>query len=453
MTAETDKAALRVLAVQGEALDRNLAKAEATAKTADAAIENAERLLASVGQPLPVRKASAGTSLPMRTPRLRTWDEIAAEARVMQPEKVSFADILSPADVAAATGNLSRWKEEFSGLHRLTQFDYAVAGAAGLFAGLADILLVQVPRHPGFLGSSAAEGGWLSNVIKEKFGDLLPDDTIRELERDYKVPYDPSTSQRLDVKVEGLGPRTHRMSSLGHDPVLGWFFGVRDIITGSFSAIGSDGRLVIQSVAGWEPTEYGVGLFVKILEAFQSVAGHMLSDVATKAGLPPPLFGLLQFLQMGGIGDHSIADIARGMYRRGYDLRHFLAGGVTVMIVEVFVRTAWTVRELSEGKSLMDALPVSSRRLQSGLFLSHTVATAINAGKVAVMQNPLSLNWAQWLMFFRYVLPQAHWLLVGRPEAKAAFVREKLEASWGGLDADLTTVWADAFGSEYRAIL
>jgi hypothetical protein len=389
----------------------------------------------------------------MRTPRLRTWEEIVAEARMAQPDEISFADILSPADVVAATGNLSSWKEEFAGLHRLTQFDYAVAGAAGLFAGLADILLVQVPRHPGFLGSSAAEGGWLSNVIKDRFGDLLPEDTIRALEREYGVPYDPSTSQGLDIKVKGLEPWTHRMSSLGHDPVLGWIFGVRDILAGGFTAIGSDGSLVIQSVAGWEPAEYGVGLFVKILEAFQSVAGHMLSDVATKAGLPPPLFGLLQFLQMGGIRDHSISDIARGMYRRGYDFRHFVAGGLTVMIVEVFVRTAWTVRELSEGKSLMDALPVAGRRLQSGLFLSHTVATAINAGKFAVTQNPLSLNWAQWLMFFRYLLPQAHWVLVGRPEARAEFVREKIEVSWGRLDADLSTVWADAFGAEYRAVI
>jgi hypothetical protein len=72
----------------------------------------------------------------------------------------------------------------------------------------------------------------------------------------------------------------------------------------------------------------------------------------TKAGLPPPLFGLLQFVQRGGIGDHSVADIARAMYRSGYDFRHFLAGGASVAIIEVFVRTAWTVRELSEGKKL-----------------------------------------------------------------------------------------------------
>jgi hypothetical protein len=195
-------------------------------------------------------------------------------------------------------------------------------------------------------------------------------------------------------------------------------------------------------------------MFVKVLEAFNLVAGHFVSDVATPAGLPPPLFGLLQFLQQGVIKEHSIADIARGMYRSGYDFRHFLAGGVTVAIIEVFVRTAWTVRELSEGKKLADALPVASHpRLRSGLFLAHSVATAVNAGKVAVTDSPLSLNWAQWLAFFRYLLPQMYWLLVGQEIDRAAFVQEKQDESWKQLDEELAYAWTTAFGPDSQAVL
>jgi hypothetical protein len=453
MNDETEKDVLRVLAVHGETLNRSLAKANAAEAKADTAITDAQRLLEKLGKAIPERKRPELTPSPKETPRLRTWDEIVAEARAEQPGEISFASILGPDDMTEATSHLSRWNSQFAGLHQLTNYDYAVAGAAGIFAGLTDIFLVQIPKHPGFLGGPAAEGGWLSNVIKERFGDLLPEGTIRNLERSFRVPFDPSTSQRLETRVEGLGPRTHRMASLGHDPILGWYFGVRDILAGGFTAIGSDGRLVIQSLPDWEPAEFGVGLFVKILEAFQSVAGHLLSDVATPAGLAPPLFGLLQFLQQGGIGKHSIADVARAMYRSGYDFRHFLAGGVSVAIVEVFVRTAWTVRELSEGKKLIDALPVGGVRLQSGLFLSHSVVTAINAGKVAVTQNPLSINYAQWLAFFRYALPQMHWLLVGRERARAGFVQEKLDESWKQLDQELALVWAKTFGTEPRAVL
>jgi hypothetical protein len=223
------------------------------------------------------------------------------------------------------------------------------------------------------------------------------------------------------------------LNALGHDPLLGWLFGVRDVLMGGFSAIGADGRLVIQTIP---------------LEAFKSVAGHLLSDVTTKAGLPPPLFGLLLLIQRGGIGDHSIADIARAMYRSGYDFRHFLAGGATVAVIEVFVRTAWTVHELSEGKKLAEGLPVAGPRLRSGLFLAHSVATAVNAGKVAITQNPLSINWAQWLAFFRYAIPQMHWLVT-----RAVFIQEKFDQSWKQLDDEFAITWSKAFGSVRPAIL
>lgn len=450
MNGDAEKNALRVLAAQGELLNSSLGKANTAALKAERAISDAEALFGKLGKPLPERSRSKLTPIPTEPPRLRSWEEILDEAESEQPGEFSFADIASPDEMADAN---SDWNSEFARLHQLTCYDYSVAGAAGILAGLVDIILVQVPKHPGFMGGPAAQGGWLSNVIKQRFADLLPKDKIRALESNYPVPFDPSTSHRLAVPIKGLEPWTHRMSSLGHDPLLGWVFGVRDVLMGGFTAIGSDGQLVIQTMPGWEPAEFGVGMFVKILEAFKLVAGHLLSDVATKAGLPPPLFGLLQFLQRGGIGDHSIADIARAMYRSGYDFRHFLAGGASVAMIEVFVRTAWTVHELSEGKKLTEALPVASPRLRSSLFLSHSVATAVNAGKVAITQNPLSINWAQWVAFFRYLIPQVHWLLIARENTQADFVQEKLDESWKQLNAELAITWSNTFGSAGPAVL
>ncbi len=450
MIGDAEKDALRVLAAQGELLNSSLGKANAAALKAERAISDAEALLGKFGEALPERNRSKLTPFPAEPPLLRSWAEIADEAMNEQPGDFSFAGIASLDEMADAN---SDWNSEFASLHRLTCYDYATAGAAGILAGLVDIFLVQVPKHPGFLGGPADAGGWLSNVIKERCAGLLPEDAIHHLERNYRVPFDRPTRHGLAIPIEGLGPLTHRMNSLGHDPLLGWVFGVRDILMGGFTAIGSDGKLVIQTNPRWEPAEFGVGFFVEVLEAFKLVAGHLLSDVATKAGLPPPLFGLLQFLQRGGIRDHSIADIAREMYRSGYDFRHFLAGGASVAIIEVFVRTAWTVRELSEGKKLTEALPVASPRLRSSLFLSHSVATAVNAGKVTITQNPLSINWAQWMAFFRYLIPQMHWLLIAREGARAAFVQEKLDELWKQLDAELAITWSNIFGSVGPAVL
>jgi hypothetical protein len=95
--------------------------------------------------------------------------------------------------------------------------------------------LVAIPARAGLLNGTPITGGWLSNAAKGSFARLLPPDTIRWLEDNFPVPYDPSTNFGLESLVKGLGPRTHRMQSLGHDPILGWFFGVRDILDGTFA--------------------------------------------------------------------------------------------------------------------------------------------------------------------------------------------------------------------------
>jgi hypothetical protein len=455
MTGDRDKQkdTLRVMAVQGETLSRELGKAKADAVKADKAINDAEALLRRLGATPPTRGRSPLEPLVARPPQIRSWEEIAEEARESNPSDFSIEDILERHDIEAMNSRLAGWNAECAGVHELTSYDYIVAGAAGSLAAIADIFLVQVPKHPGFLGHSAADGGWLSNIVKERFGELLPEELIEQLEIDYPAPYDASTNSKLHRRIAGLGPRSHRMQSLGHDPLLGWIFGVRDILAGEFTAIGSDGRIIIQDISGGEADEAGVGLFVEIAQALLTVGGHLASDVATAAGLPPPLFGLLQFLQQKPIAGHSISDIARAMYRSGYDFRHFLAGGATVAIIEVIVRLSWTVRELQQGKTLLEAIQITGPRLRTTLLIAHTVAAAANAGKIYFTANPLSLDWAQWLAFFRYLLPQAHWLLVGQENARAEVVRNRLDDSWKQIDDDFAATWAAIFASRGPAVM
>jgi hypothetical protein len=243
---------------------------------------------------------------------------------------------------------------------------------------------------------------------------------------------------------------------VGHDPILGWVFGVSDILAGQFTAVGKDGSVIIQPTVpgGDDAEEITVNIFAKVIDAFRTVGGHMLSDVATPAGLPPPLFVLSQFIQSGEIGGHNVADIARAMYRSNYDFRHFLAGGLCVGLAEVIVRLAWIVRELGEGKSLKEAMPDASKpRLRSGLLLAHSVGAAVNAGKIAITQNPLALNWAQWLALFRYLVPQMHWLLVEKQNKREVFIQKQLDASWAQFSSELSETWRLTFSDEPIAVL
>jgi len=434
-------------------------KAEAEAvklidERSDAAIENIELLLAQLQSRTtkqPLQMDARPTHL-----MLRSWEKMLAEAQAECVEVPSFDGILSSEEQAATKHRLGAMRAEFEGLHKLRGFDYAMAGTAGILAALADIFLVAIPKHPGFLGSAASEGGWLSNLMKDKFQYLLSPETIAELERAYRVPYDASTNSTLLTAVPGLGPRSHRLHSVGHDPILGWIFGVSDVLAGQFTAVGKDGSIVIQPTAlnSEDVDEVSVHIIVKVIDAFRLVGGHMLSDVATPAGIPPPLFVLSQFIQSGQIAGHSIADIARAMYRSGYDFRHFLAGGLCVALSELVVRVAWIVRELSEGNSLMAAIPVASEpRLRSSLLMAHGVAAAVNAGKIAITQNPLALNWAQWLALFRYLLPQMHWMLVEKQHQRQMFIQDRLELTWAQFSSELSETWKLTFRDAPIAIL
>jgi hypothetical protein len=191
------------------------------------------------------------------------------------------------------------------------------------------------------------------------------------------------------------------------------------------------------------PDEAGENLVIRIVEAFAAVGGHLLSDVATRAGLPPPLFALLQMIQCGNIGGHTVAELARAMYASGYDFRHFLAGGVGFALIECIVRFAWMAGELSAGRPLKESLPIGRKpRLQSSLLLAHSVAAGVNAGKVAITNNPLSVNAAQWMALARYMIPQLHWTMVGKSTARSSFIEQKIDEDFRELRQQMDEAWA-----------
>jgi hypothetical protein len=391
-----------------------------------AAIDETERLLAELGAPLPGRPRETRVSMPPLGP-CPSFDSLLAAS----PADTSLADALTDAEISRVLTDLHAAGEHALGPRTLDLWDLAIAGVAGLLAGVADIVLVGFPRHPSAFGPG---GGILPDAVHKTFGNILPQKTIASLEAAFKVPYDHSTNVMGFQVVDGLFPRSHRYHALGHDPIFGWIVGVADVLHGTMTTIGQDGVLMDQSTG---LPQAGQTLFMGILGALHRVGGHLLSDVATPMGLPSPLMPLVGLFANPVFGAHGreFADTVRSMYLAGYDFRHFLAGGITTAIVEIIVRGAWFVRRRQEGLAVRDALPVASdRRLRRQLLLGHAVAAAVNGGKIAVMQNPCALNWSQWLALFRYLGPEA-WALLHDARVRA-------DAEDVYLDARLTCITA-----------
>lgn len=191
-----------------------------------------------------------------------------------------------------------------------------------------------------------------------------------------------------------------------------------------------------------------------LFEAISKVYLHMLSDVNTPAGLPVPFMALFNKLQFGAIGkdELNISEMVKAMYGQGYDFRHFCAMSIPVMITEVIVRVSYFVKRLSEGNTFVESIPLGLNhekkpKLGTMLFIAHSAATAINAGKVALTENPLDINYPQWLSFARYSIKQLKWVMMDKPQLRDKYVKSILNNEWDILYDDISELWQDVGGN------
>ncbi|MEU8004705.1 hypothetical protein AB0B66_26395 [Catellatospora sp. NPDC049111] len=274
--------------------------------------------------------------------------------------------------------------------------DWAVVLTAGLLATLLDIVLVRIPTKGMKLDD---DGSPLTKWLKEKDrAKNIQDRYLKRFEK-AKVPYDDPTSYATRdpvtgiERVSGMTPSTHRLRSPGHDPVLGFIFGVADIMRGTGTYVEAGGLIQIPTGAD----------HVGLITAFLTQVRHLLSDVYTPAGLPPPLFSLLQLgpvaspFSLGRSKEKATwAEVAADMYKNGYDLRHFFTMGITPGVVSAVIRGYWLLRSYATGGTAAQR-KLEHAKLTSMLLLGHTIATSGTLFKTGVVfgMNPAALNYNQ----------------------------------------------------------
>jgi len=403
-------------------------------------IKESEELLLSLGYDL----SSIPTIENEQTRRVivvRPFSELLDEANRKYPENVNFLDIFTPEEIAANHDYIKALNEEFNAIHRLDAVDITIPAIAGILSGVIDCAFGGFIR----LESGKSIPGPFSEYVQKLFNKAIPADKIAELEKAAKVTYDAANNRNTSVDVDGLSTYFHRIVSLGHDPILGFVFGVMDMLRGTMTTLDFKGKFVIQAMDVYSDRK-AHGLF----EAIAKVFTHMLSDVNTPMGLSVPFMALFNKLQFGVIGEEklNISEMVKAMYYQGYDFRHFMAMSVPVMITEVIVRVSYFVKRLSEGYSFTDAIPFGGNRekkpkLNTMLFIAHSAATAINVGKVALTENPLNINYPQWLAFAKYSVQQLKWVLHDKPQLRERYVMSIINNEWDALHLDITALWKD----------
>ncbi len=437
---ESEQEINRVLKYQSEQLDQIEFP---SSRDIDKNIEQSEEILKSLGIALPDRKqiVSASTNVPVMV--VPSWETLCKDAELAVGTDVVLEDLFTCEELRENERVIRQLNDEYNTVHKLDKFDVAICAGAGMLAALVVILMIGIPQKT----PEGLKGGPLANYVRDYFDKRFPEADMQELvnSKVSKVPYDAQDNRNTSIYVEGLSAYYHRLLSLGHDPFLGFVFGVMDIMSGRMTTIDKAGKIVSQIMPNYaDRTEKD------IFQALAKQIIHFKSDITTSMGLPAPLMGLFNLLQFGSIGEaeQTIAEIVQGMYYEGYDFIHFCTLSIPVLLVEVIVRIGYAIKRIKDGYSVKDSIPFSTNhennpKLGTMLFIAHTAATAVNAGKVYFTQNPMAINYPQWVAFAKYSYQQLKWVLIEKPEARDAYVRGILNDQLDGVYASVDDTFND----------
>lgn len=421
-----------------------------SAMEVDATAAKAEALLNSLGYH-PEEYKGFAPAQQKKVMVVPTWDECCAEAERHVGTGCELESLFTEEELRNNELAIRQLNEEFNTLHRLDAFDISIAAIAGLVGAAVDILLVGIPKKT----PAGLKGGPLSNYIRDYFDKKFPEEEMQKLANSKvsKVPYDAQDNRHTKIHVEGLSAYYHRLLQLGHDPLLGFVFGVADILTGRMTTIDKTGKIVSQVI-----DNYADRRETNVFAALAKQVIHLKTDVTTSMGLPVPLMSLFNLLQFGSVGEEeqTIAEIVQGMYYEGYDFIHFCSMSIPAMLVEVIVRLGYAVKRIKEGHRIKDSIPLSLNRekhpkLATMLFIAHAGAAAANAGKVYFTQNPVAINYPQWLAFAKYSYSQLKWVLLEKPALRDAYVRGKINDELDAVLAETEKTF-ERFSQEYIVV-
>ena len=436
----------KVLAYQDVELKELEKNIEISNEIINKRIDNSKMILSSLGKDSVVDTKTQETYKPKTLLKIPSWDELCIEANKVIKDDIEIECLFTENEIKENKDYILLLNEQYNSIHRLDKYDYIISGSAAIFSAALNFLLVGIPQRT----PDGLKGGALEDWLRRKFKDIIPKDLDKK--EISKVTFDAQDNRNTIKTVEGLSAYYHRLLELGHNPsLIGFIVGMVDIFKGTMTTIDKKGKLVIQVI-----DVYSDRKAKNIFEAMCKEIVHLASDVNTEMGLPAPLMSLFNLLQVGDIEGQTIAEIVQGMYYEGYDFIHFCSQSICIMVLEVIVRLAYSIRKIRAGNKIKDSLPLSLNReknpkLATMLWIAHSGCTAINGGQVYFTENPMAINYAEWLAFAKYTFSQAKWILYDKPELRDKYVR-------GIISNELMAVYEDIdillleYSREYNVI-
>jgi hypothetical protein len=313
----------------------------------------------------------------------------------------------------------------------LSPAEWIYCSVVGILSVAVDVIFVGTPEVVKlYRGGDTFDGSVLTGLLRSISSEPNSRSYVvtHWLSDKCKVPYDLSAVKNV------MNPNNHRLRSLGHDPFLGLFFAVGDILMGTTTCVDNDGHLRV--LVG----KHQANIQERLLSVLYYI-GHIFSDICTARGIPIPGFFLTQFFAGDGSSD-SVAAIAQSMYLDGYDMRHLASTSIPVAVKNLLI-DAYLYLDSEQIKPNM--LGIAQRELQlqnrtlkreKMLFISNCVATSGNIAKVLLPPNcgnPAAINLAQWEQLINSSIVMASAAARDMTVENAVAQRENIDKTWDKL--------------------
>ena len=363
------------------------------------------------------------------------YAEIVQDASILHPNRVVLSDILSDKELAEVDAKFNAWTADFNKEYSLDAWDYAIACSCGVLASMLDILCVQAPLKPTKAFDTKVDGIF-NQWTQQLFNKVLPPEKSGLLSKEFEYwTADISTSDKLfNAPKKVLNPWNHRLKELSHDPILGFIFGVKDLMNNTCTVISDGGIQVFKTTidTSGKPIE-------NVWQSVTRVFYHLCSDVNAPSakgnrgmGIPAPFMGILRMFEDIPVGGSNFGKQIEWMYVNGYDFRQFVTASIPVTIMEVLLRVAWVAKEChcnnaAFGQTMVSTMPTMlTKRFRMILSLAYGSFCAVNAGRVYVTQNILNANYTAWSGFAWNTFFALKWVLLDRPVAWEKYIDQTI---------------------------
>ena len=316
---EEEKEINRVLKYHKEETEELLKLNDDMKTELDIQINESKKILVSLGYGNKLESVQNIEEIKEKTMiSIPNWEKLSYEAMKKVGNNCKLEDIFTEKEIKDNKDYINCLIREYNSLYELDAVDYCISAFAGIISAIVDILMIGIPKAT----TDGLKAGSLSNYIREEFNKKFPKSEMEKLANSKlsKVPYDAQDNRNTFKHVEGLSTYYHRLLSLGHDPLLGFVVGIFDILTGKMTTIDKSGKIISQVMENYSDRKE-----MNIFTAISKQVIHLKSDMTTSMGLPVPLMGLFNLLNVGNIGEQNqtIAEIVQGMYYEGSDFIHF----------------------------------------------------------------------------------------------------------------------------------